>query len=334
MHIDLGGTLMRTVKAVHPLQAKPRLPDELLYDEIGLLIWNEIIFTPEFYQTHDEIALFKAHGLDIVAHVKPGVTIVDLGAGDTRKVEHLLAAFESAKVTATYLALDISNASLKHSIAYLVDKHSALDSGVECAGLWGTFEHGKQYVSGICTPRLFLSLGSVLCNDPWFEALNHLKYWAQAMRSDDLLLIGMDGHLLPNNEHKIWAAYHSREDLYRQFFLNGFDHANRLAGESCFHEEDWDFKAQLEEEPTTRHRFFFRAKRHIKFEKLGGLIAKGEELDWFDSHKYGKDNVQLMCTKAGLDVIDIWQAPQSEFRQYFLKVSGKKEDADSTVSFC
>lgn len=59
-----------------------------------------------------------------------------------------------------------------------------------------------------------------------------------------------------------------------------------------------------------------------------------------------------MCSKAGLSVIDIWQAPRSEFReswrrmkrvfladsstagQYLLKVKDKdqKEDADNTVS--
>lgn len=63
----------------------------------------------------------------------------------------------------------------------------------------GAFEDGKEYVGRIQTPRLFVSLGSVLCNDPWLEALNHLKYWVGAMRPGDLL-IGIDGHLLPSDE--------------------------------------------------------------------------------------------------------------------------------------
>jgi uncharacterized SAM-dependent methyltransferase len=46
-----------------------------------LPIWNEIIFTPEFYQTHDEIALFDAHGRDIIKRLQPGVTMIDLGVG-------------------------------------------------------------------------------------------------------------------------------------------------------------------------------------------------------------------------------------------------------------
>ena len=73
----LEATFERPYDPDHP----PTLPDELLYDDIGLPIWNEIIFTPEFYQTHDEIAIFDNNGADVAARVQPGVTMVDLGAG-------------------------------------------------------------------------------------------------------------------------------------------------------------------------------------------------------------------------------------------------------------
>lgn len=235
----------------------------------------------------------------------------------TRKVEHLLKAFEDAQKPVTYLALDISKASLEQNIGYLEEEHSGPESVVTCAGLWGTFEDGREYVEKITGPRLLLSLGSVLCNDPWPQALEHLKIWAGVLRPTDLLLIGMDGHMVPAHREKFWAAYHSREDLYKRFFLNGFDHANRLLGQNWFREKDWDFLAELEEEPTTRHRFFFRAKRDMHIPQIGRTIKKGEELDWFDSHRYDEDGVNLMCHKAGLSTIAIWQADNSEFRKSF-----------------
>ncbi|EGU80749.1 hypothetical protein FOXB_08789 [Fusarium oxysporum f. sp. conglutinans Fo5176] len=353
MYDGIGKRLQEALTAPYSPTSKPTLPDELLYDDVGLPIWNQIIFTPEFYQTHDEIALFDKHGADVAARCPAGVTIIDLGAGlvypllprtlptlnewwlDTRKVGHLLAAFEKDKVLAKYLALDISRSSLNHNVKYLVEQHPSPESSVTCAGIWGTFGDGMSYIQKISTPRLFLSLGSVLCNDPWPEALAHLKFWADALRPDDLLLIGMDGHTLPNNKEKIWNAYHSCDDLYHKFFLNGFKHANRLAGEEWFREEDWELLAQLEDEPTTRHRFFFRAKKDVKLKKMSRIIQRGEEFDWFDSHKYGEDNVRLMCYKAGLSVIDVWQAPGSEFRQYLVRRKDSKDqrdDADSAVS--
>ncbi|KAL6897185.1 histidine-specific methyltransferase [Trichoderma evansii] len=335
LHEDVGERLAGVLTAVYGPSAKPTLPDELLYTDVGLPIWNEIIFTPEFYQTHDEIALFDAHGSDIIKRLQPGVTMIDLGVGDTRKVEHLLSSFEEAQLEATYLALDISKTSLEHSIGYLLGEHSAANAKVTCAGLWGTFQDGMSYVKGIQGQRLFLSLGSVLCNDPWAEALNHLRYWAEALRPGDLLLVGMDAHLLPNDNDKIWKAYHSQDDLYRQFFLNGFNQVNKAIGEEWFQEEDWEFMAQLEDQPTTRHRFFFRAKKDVIIHKLNRTFKAGEELDWFDSHKYGEESVRLMCHKAGLSVINVMQAPGSEFRQYLLKAKDEqdqREDGDSAIS--
>jgi EasF-like predicted methyltransferase len=230
---------------------------------------------------------------------------------DTRKVEHLLAACEKNGIMATYLALDISKSSLDANINYLEERHAHEASTVRCAGLWGTFEDGLQYVQNIKGPRMFLSLGSVLCNDPWSEALRKVKDWADILRPDDLLLVGMDAHLVPKDTKKIWAAYHSREDLYKQFFFNGFDCANQLVGETWFREEDWELLAELEH--PTRHRFFFRAKGDTQLGKTGRLVSKGEELDWFDSHKYGQSDVEAMFDKAGLVTTNIWQAPESEF---------------------
>lgn len=81
MPSDITERLLSTLQAPYDRGNKPILPDELLYDDNGLRIWNEIIFTPEFYQTHDEIALFKRHGESIARLVSPGVTMVDIGAG-------------------------------------------------------------------------------------------------------------------------------------------------------------------------------------------------------------------------------------------------------------
>ena len=78
---DVKQRLERIFELEYDPKARPTLPDELLYDDVGLPIWNEIIFTPEFYQTHDEIAIFDENGASIVEQVESGVTMIDLGAG-------------------------------------------------------------------------------------------------------------------------------------------------------------------------------------------------------------------------------------------------------------
>lgn len=216
---------------------------------------------------------------------------------------------------ATYFALDISKASLEHNVQYLANLHGGPKSNITCAGIWGTFQNGQEFARRITGPRLFLSLGSVLCNDPWVTAIDHLKSWNAVMRPDDLLLIGMDGHTAKDQKIKLWNAYHSRDDLYRRFFLNGFNHANGLLGGKVFQEEDWELCAKIEEEPTTRHRFYFRSRREINnCGVMERTILAGEEFDWFDSHKYEEIHVQVMCSKAGLHISDVWRLPNSEFR--------------------
>lgn len=59
----------------------PTLPDELLYDDVGLGIWAEIIFAPTFYQTHDEMAIFKYQSAEIAKYFPDDVIMIDLGAG-------------------------------------------------------------------------------------------------------------------------------------------------------------------------------------------------------------------------------------------------------------
>lgn len=88
--LDIGGSCLKGVyidqlkeslAAINDSRDIPTLPDELLYDDKGLLIWNQIIAIPEFYQTHDEIALFDINSCEIIRHVPENVTMIDLGSG-------------------------------------------------------------------------------------------------------------------------------------------------------------------------------------------------------------------------------------------------------------
>jgi hypothetical protein len=92
--LDIGGSKMMSdveqrlrelfpepTGETHDAKSNITLPDELLYTDRGLEIWNEIIFTPEFYQTHDEIAIFDNHGEEVVSRSDDGVVLIDLGAG-------------------------------------------------------------------------------------------------------------------------------------------------------------------------------------------------------------------------------------------------------------
>uniref|UniRef100_A0A1Y1K742 Histidine-specific methyltransferase SAM-dependent domain-containing protein n=1 Tax=Photinus pyralis TaxID=7054 RepID=A0A1Y1K742_PHOPY len=91
--LDIGGSSMPTDLDVRLRDAlkskdeggkKPVLPDEFLYNDLGLELWRRIISQDEFYQTRDEIAMFQANGEDIAkrfARDSKKLFLLDIGAG-------------------------------------------------------------------------------------------------------------------------------------------------------------------------------------------------------------------------------------------------------------
>ncbi|TQN72804.1 Ergothioneine biosynthesis protein 1 [Colletotrichum shisoi] len=313
----------------------PTMPDELLYDDKGLAIWADIIFTPQFYQTRDEIALFVRNSGEMAEHYIPdNATLIDLGAGDMRKVNYLLEELAHRGRKATYLALDISKHSLTSNLEDLAPGH--VGGSVHMAGLWGDFQAGLAFAETItASPRVFLSLGSVLFNDPWKKAVASLRDWAALMRPGDLILAGMDGHDVTSD--KVWDAYHSHPALFESFFHNGFAHANALLGEPIFRSQDWEICAEIEE-GEKRHRFFVKAKRDVVSETQGTTLRTGLEIDWFDAHKRSERDVRKMCAEAGLEVVKSWAIDGSDMRQYLIRnnpdagTESSSDEKDSAIS--
>ncbi|KZL79403.1 duf323 domain-containing protein [Colletotrichum incanum] len=313
----------------------PTMPDELLYDDKGLAIWADIIFTPQFYQTRDEIVLFERHSGELARDYIPNdATMIDLGAGDMRKVNYLLEELARQGRKATYLALDISKHSLKSNLEDLAPSHAG--GSVHMAGLWGDFAAGLAFAETITTtPRVFLSLGSVLFNDPWKKAVASLRDWAALMRPADLILAGMDGHDVASA--KVWDAYHSHPALFESFFHNGLEHANALLGEDVFRPRDWDVRAEVQEDEK-RHRFFLKARRDVVSETQDKTLKQGLEIDWFDAHKRSEKDVRKMCHEAGLEVVKSWAVDGSEMRQYLIRTNpdaaadGSSDEKDSAIS--
>ncbi|GJC96671.1 DUF323 domain-containing protein [Colletotrichum higginsianum] len=276
----------------------PTMPDELLYDDKGLAIWADIIFTPQFYQTRDEIALFERNSGEMAEHYIPdNATLIDLGAGTLPR-----------------------------------PRRRQRPHGGPLGRLPGRprlcrDHHGR--------PRVFLSLGSVLFNDPWKKAVASLRDWAALMRPGDLILAGMDGHDVTSD--KVWDAYHSHPALFESFFYNGFAHANALLGEPIFRPRDWDICAEIEEDEK-RHRFFVKAKRDVVSETQGTTLRAGLEIDWFDAHKRSERDVRKMCAEAGLEVVKSWAIDGSDMRQYLIRnnpdagTESSSDEKDSAIS--
>ncbi|KAI9774043.1 MAG: hypothetical protein M1839_001928 [Geoglossum umbratile] len=261
-------------KLIGKAQQQHLLPSALLSDDTGLQLWSQITCLPDYYQTRDEIQLLEQYGAEIAQHFVPGCTIIDLGSGDIRKVRPLLDALEATQKEVQYFALDLSRAALGES---------------------GTFDDGMAWSKTVDRPKCFLSLGSIFGNGHFNSAVARLSAWADTMRPQDRMLLGMDS-LTERTE--VWNSYHDSRGIFERFTRNGV----------------------LQDDPTM-HRFVIRARRDVVYEPLRIYFAAGDEIDCYENFKYDPVVMRKQFASAGLSEITIWQAPSGRMYQYLLSAS-------------
>lgn len=57
------------------------LPTLLLYDELGLRLFEKITYLEEYYLTNSEIEILEKYACNIAQHIQPGSILVELGSG-------------------------------------------------------------------------------------------------------------------------------------------------------------------------------------------------------------------------------------------------------------
>src|ERR1700710_404437 len=118
------------------------------------------------------------------------------------------------RVPVQYFALDLSRETLMECMRKLKPHYRH----VHCFGLWGNFEDGLAWVKTIKSPKCIISLGSMFGNDHFDEAVARLKTWADIMRPEDRMLLGLDAC---QDQDVIWKSYHDDEGLFYDFVRNG-----------------------------------------------------------------------------------------------------------------
>ena len=58
-----------------------QMPTLLLYDEVGLQLFEDITYLDEYYLTNAEIDVLKSYGEQIAQRIQPGSLVVELGSG-------------------------------------------------------------------------------------------------------------------------------------------------------------------------------------------------------------------------------------------------------------
>jgi uncharacterized SAM-dependent methyltransferase len=75
--------LLKDIKAgLHQTDGEQKsLPTLLLYDEVGLKLFEKITYLDEYYLTNAEINVLKTYANRIAERIKPNTIVLELGSG-------------------------------------------------------------------------------------------------------------------------------------------------------------------------------------------------------------------------------------------------------------
>jgi dimethylhistidine N-methyltransferase len=292
------------------LSQKPRrLPSRYLYDALGSALFDAICELPWYRVTRAEMRLLGGHAPEIWQAVSPLDRLIELGAGDGRKLAALLS---GRPRTFTPLRVDLVDVSA-----------SALDAAARAAGAasgtrvvkhLATYEEGLQDASGPA-PRgraLVLFLGSNIGNfdPPSADAL--LGAMARCLRPGDALLLGAD---LVKPERELLLAYDDPLGVTAAFNRNLLVRMNRELGAgfdpaAFAHRATWNARESRVEMHLVSQ---VRQRVRIPAARLDLDLRAGETIWTESSYKYRPVDVLRMVERAGLAVTRHWQDTEACF---------------------
>jgi L-histidine N-alpha-methyltransferase len=212
------------------LETRPRrIPSKYFYDDRGSRIFSHITELNEYYPTRCEAEILGGQSEAILdacgARNGEGLNIVELGAGDGRKIVHLLrAAKKRAQNKLCYQPVDISLQALRD----VKDRVQDLVEGVTVEPRLLDMEHDLESLKlSIESRNLILYLGSSIGNFTPDEQRRFLRRMRAAMGHGDFICIGFD---LKKDPHILRMAYDDPGGVTKEFNMNLLRRLNRELG--------------------------------------------------------------------------------------------------------
>ena len=286
------------------LSLTPRqLPSRYLYDALGSALFDAICELPWYAVTRSETALLQAHGRDILRSLQPLRRIVELGAGNGRKLETLLAGAANALPRTDVHLIDVSRQALR----------TAADALTSIANVRlhlheATYEAGLQRLSGggqASGRSLLLFLGSNIGNFDPPAADAFLRQVRSALEPGDAFLIGVD---LVKPERQLTLAYDDPLQVTAAFNRNLLVRINRELDanfELCgfAHRAVWnraESRVEMHLVSTRRQRVEIRAAG------LERTLGDGETIWTESSYKYEPAALLRQLQAAGFRLERQW----------------------------
>jgi dimethylhistidine N-methyltransferase len=279
-----------------------------LYDALGSRLFEAITELPEYYPTRTEAGIFARHASAMAALIPPGMTLVDLGAGNCEKAARLFDALRPVR----YVAVDISVDFLQRTLLCLQRQHPLLDM----VGVGMDFSAALTLPPSVGDgPRLLFYPGSSIGNFTPAKALVFLRQARQAAGGGGLL-IGVD---LVKPVQVLVPAYDDALGVTAAFNRNMLLHINRLLG-SDFDVSQWRHRA-LYNAAEARIEMHLDALQDLTVRWPGAQrrFRPGESIHTENSCKYTPPQFEALLRAAGFSQVAQWRDEQDWFAVFLAR---------------
>jgi L-histidine Nalpha-methyltransferase len=299
-----------------------QLPSVWLYDERGSRLYEEITRLPDYYLPRREGEILREWATWIARRTQAH-TLVELGAGAANNTRLLLQALDSAGTLERFVALDISEETLRASAQSI----AAAYPQVLVHAIVGDFERDLGALAE-GERRLIAFLGSTIGNLYPAQRKGFFETLASLLMRDDAFLVGVD---LVKDEEQLAAAYNDDRGATEAFVRNALAAVNEEL-DANFDQRRFAYAARWDPEHEWMEIGVRALEAHtvtIQRLELDVAFERDEPLRVEISAKFRREGFELEAARAGLQSQFWWTDAGGDFA-LALMVADSSAEPEST----
>ncbi len=287
------------------------------YDKIGDALFQQIMEMPEYYLTNSELEIFKDQSEEIINSFQVDPTVefelIELGAGDGKKTQHLLQSLLKKNYSFKYIPVDIS----KNSLEVISARFVRLFPTLRIEPKEGEYFQVLNELFSSTKPKVILFIGSNLGNLEDAVAKNFLHQIAGKLKHNEKLLLGLD---LIKSMDIVLPAYNDAAGITKRFNLNLLLRINNEL-EADFNLDHFEHAPEYTEEEGIA-KSFLRSKVkqtvHIGVLNKSFHFEEGEDIHTEISRKYNDEVLNALLKDSQLEIEHKFVDSQNYFADYIL----------------
>ena len=243
--------------------------------------------------------------------ISPVNLLIEYGGGASIKVRHLITRTNPAH----YIPVDISKTHLANASKSIAESYPDLEIVAICSDFNVSLDL-PEYVGK--SQRVAYFPGSSIGNFTREAALRFLRLVGATLLPGGRFLLAVDKRKSPEILH---AAYNDSKGVTATFNRNILSHVGRVF-QASIDTDKFEHSAVYDETAGCIQMYLTSLERQvIELGKTEISFEAGEQIHTEDSHKYSREELELLATEGGFRCKHVWEDSRGYFMLSLLEVA-------------